>query len=283
MKFCIAVLLLSSAYLASSQSANPWVLIRQGLAANSPFSEQLNSIGGQNNLGQAADSRLFRVRQGEAGQSYNSWFQAANGSAFNYSSELPLTFDNDTINSEYKIRIDPETGAREIIGWSLESLFGKDNGPAGTNITYDIDSGNVVVTEFEGIDQWVAYQLGNASLLNVTTYDSLRDYHHNYIGYEEHDPETYTADEVLDNAFNNAIRVIDDTTALDNINVTNVRTVDSYVDAGGYIWVRVDADITTDTDDGEIVTVTSCEPGSDCSDGALQYWWWKSVILAADN
>ncbi len=279
MKFCIAVLLLSSLYLASALSDTEWTLIQPGLAANSPFADQLNQIGGQSNLGQAADSRLFDVYQGEVTDVYNSHYQYAEGSAFNYSAELQLTLGNVTIDSEYAIRIDPDSGAREIIGWSLEYLVGRNNGPAGTNITYDADSDTVTVTDFEGIDQWVAYQEGNDSTLNVTTFDGLRDYHANYIGYVAADPDNYTEDATLDNGVNNAIAGVAEAAPLANVNVTNVRTVDSYVDAAGAIWVRVDADITSDTNDGEIVAVVLCEAGSDCSDGALQYWWWKSVIL----
>jgi len=316
MKLYIAILLVSSLYVATALSNNPWVLVSQGLAGNSPFTKGLDDIGGRNNLGQAYDSGIFnKTDGGEVTNNYNSWFQSAANNSFNYSSELQLSFLDDTNhNSKYAISIDPETGRRDIIWWSLQLLTGDGkNGPAGKNITYDADTDTVTVTSFEGIDQWILYQLGqplnetdldnttditvdnstnvavdnttnptvdNTTNLTVEVYDSLRDYHHNFIGYTEVDRDTYTSDEGLQNAINNGVAQAGDDAGLNNVNITQINTVDTIVDINENLWVRVDADIDSDTNSGRIVTVVLCEGGSDCSDSALQYWWWKSVLLA---
>jgi len=291
MKLYIAIFLFSSLYIATALSNNPWVLVSQGLADNSPFGEGLDAIGGQSNLGQAYDSGIFNNTQGgEVSNVYNSWFQSAANASFNYSSELRLSFLDDTNhNSKYVISIDPETGRRDIVWWSLQLLTGDgNNGPAGRNITYDADSDIVTVTSFEGLEQWILYQLGqpsnetglnNVTNLTVETYDGLRDYHHNFIGYTEVDNDTYTNDEGLQNSINNAVAQVGDAAGLPNVNLAEIHTVDTIVDVNQDLWVRVDANIDSDTDSGEIVAVVLCSGGSDCSDSALQYWWWKSVLL----
>jgi len=292
MKLYIAVLLVSSLYIASALSNNTWVLINQGLAGNNPWSSNIDAIGGRNNLGQAYDSGIFNnTSGGEVTNTYNSWFQSAANSSFNYSSELQLSFLDDTNhNSKYVISIDPETGRRDIVWWSLQVLTGdNNNGPAGRNITYDADTDTVTVTSFEGLEQWILYQLGqplnetgldNTTNLTVEVYDSLRDYHHNFIGYTPIDNDTYTTDEGLQNSINNAVNQAGGEAGLVNVNLTEIHTVDTIVDINEDLWVRVDADIDSDTDSGRIVAVVLCSGGSDCSDSALQYWWWKSVLLA---
>jgi len=291
MKFAIAIILVSSLYIASALSNNTWVPIDQGLARNNPFGSDLDAIGGQNNLGQAFDSGVFNNTDGEVSDTYNSWFQSAANAAFNYSSELQLSLaDGSTENSQYAIRIDPETGRRDIIWWSLEQLKrGDNNGPAGRNITYDADTDTVTVTSFEGVEQWVLYQLGqpindtgldNVTNLNVDTYDSFRAYLTEFIGYEEQNTETYVNDDGLTNAVNNAVAQIGDAAGLANTRLTELRSLYTYVGPDENLWVRVNGNIESDTDSGEIVGAILCEGGSDCSDSALQYWWWNSVLFA---
>jgi len=291
MKFATAIILLSSLYIATALSNTPWVPIRRGLANNNPFGSDLDAIGGQNNLGQAFDSGVFNNTDGEVTNTYDSWFQSGANAAFNYSSELQLSFADDTTeNSRYAIRIDPETGRRDIIWWSLEQLKGGDNnGPAGRNITYDADTDTVTVTSFEGVEQWVLYQLGqpindtgldNVVNLTVDTYDSFNAYLTDFIGYEEQNTETYVNDDGLTNAVNNAVAQVGDAAGLANTRLTELRNLHTYVGPDENLWVRVNADIESDTDSGEIVGVILCDGGSDCSDSAIQYWWWNSVLFA---